>query len=114
MYQIEQNEPSQGFKQAWMSAGKHLQNQGQGAVNWIRATLNPPMIEHLSFRIGNQLVFVFVEAAEFVFEQWKSRYLATAYKATAIPCVMPMKKHLSTVNVSNMDHPKNKAINILV
>ncbi len=95
MYQIEQEEPSLNFKLAWQAAGKHIQKQGQGGVNWLRATLNPPMAEHLSFRIGNKLFFIFVEAEEFTFEHGHKLFLEVAKEATAIPCIMPMAEHLS-------------------
>ena len=75
MHQVEQEEPSQRFKRAWQVSGRHIQTCGQGGINWIRATLRSPMIEHLSFRIGNQLIFVFVEAAEFELNQWEERFL---------------------------------------
>lgn len=90
MCQVEQEEPSQSFKRAWQAAGHHIQQQGQGGVNWIRANLNPPMAEHLSFRIGNKLFFIFVEAAEFNYEIGKDLFLNVAKEATAIPCIMPM------------------------
>jgi len=69
MHPVEQEKPSQTFVKAWQAAGHHLQKQGQEGINWVRADLNPPMAEHLSFRIGNQLIFIFVEAAEFNFQQ---------------------------------------------
>ena len=45
MHKIEQEEPSQSFKRAWKVAGSHIQNYGQGGVNWIRADLNPPIAD---------------------------------------------------------------------
>jgi hypothetical protein len=95
MYQVKQEEPSLSFKRAWQAAGSHIQRQGQGSVNWIRANLNPPMAEHLSFLIGNKLFFIFVEAAEFTFEHRHSLFLKVAKEATAIPCIMPMSEHIS-------------------
>ncbi len=95
MYRVEQEEPSLEFTHAWRAAGKHIQLQGQGGVNWIRSDLNPPMAEHLSFRIGNKLFFVFVEAAEFSFAHGHDLFLKVAKEATAIPCVMPMTEQLS-------------------
>ena len=95
MYQVEQEEPSQNFKRAWHAAGKHIQTHGQDGVNWIRADLNPPMAEHLSFRIGNQLLFVFVEAAEFEFNRSKDLFLKVSKEAGAIPCIISMEEHLT-------------------
>jgi hypothetical protein len=92
---VNQNQPSPGFQNAWRAAGSHIQERGQGTINWIRASLDLPMLEHLSFRVGNQLFFIFVEAEEFIFEESRSLFLEVANEATAIPCIMPMLKQLS-------------------
>ncbi len=57
-------EVSQEFAECWHAAGLHLQEQGQGALKWLRSHLAPPFLEHFSFRIGNQLFFVRVEDAD--------------------------------------------------
>ncbi len=95
MYPVEQEKPSQAFVKAWQAAGHHLQKQGQEGINWVRADLNPPMAEHLSFRIGNQLIFIFVEAAEFSFQQNPQLFIEAAKEATAIPCILPMTEQLA-------------------
>ncbi len=95
MYTIEQKKPDLAFIKAWQAAGHHIQQLGQGGVNWVRADLNPPMIEHLSFRIANQLFFIFVEAAEFNFQQNKLAFLEASKEAAAIPCILPMTEHLA-------------------
>ena len=61
MYLIEQDDLSEEFLTAWKLAGSHFQKMGQGSTNWIRDNLNKPFVEHLSFRIGNQLFFIFIE-----------------------------------------------------
>jgi len=94
MYEIEQSPPSDDFATAWSAAGQHIQKQADTGFSWLRATLNPPMAEHLSFRIGNQLFFVFVEAAEFDYLTGKKLFDKVCDEATAIPCTMPMKKQL--------------------
>lgn len=94
MYEVTQDEPSEAFKKAWSAAGRHLGSKGGESLKWARCTLNPPMAEHLSFLLGNQLVFVFVEAAEFAFKYGKDLFLKVSREANAIPCVMPMKKRL--------------------
>jgi len=118
MYPVEQEKPSQAFVKAWQAAGHHLQKQGQEGINWVRADLNPPMAEHLSFRIGNQLIFIFVEAAEFNFQQNPQLFLKAAKEATAIPCLLPMTEQLSefTPDVSDwglLHAETGKAINPL-
>jgi len=94
MYRVEQAEPSEEFTQAWSAAGRHIQNQADTGFNWLRANLYPPMAEHLSFRIGNQIFFVFVEAAESKYETGGNLFDEVCKEANAIPCLMPMLKSL--------------------
>ena len=62
MHQIPMDTADPSFARCWRSAGLHLQAQGQGSLNaWLRAHLNPPFLEHLSFRLGNHLFFVRIE-----------------------------------------------------
>jgi hypothetical protein len=61
--------------------------------NWLRAELTHPLVEHLSFRIGNQIFFVFIEAAEFVYQNNKEMFDKACKEANAIPCIMPMDKN---------------------
>ncbi len=65
MYDIEMQEMSSEFLKCWQSAGVHLNNQIQGGIqSWLRAHPYPPFLEHLSFRLGNQLFFVRIEDAD--------------------------------------------------
>ena len=95
MYLVEQEEPSEEFKRAWLSAAKHLHHQVQDGLSWLRSDLNPPFVEHLSFQLGNQLMFVFVQAAEFVFETHYKLFMKACREANAIPCIMPMEEKIS-------------------
>ena len=59
------HDPSPAFIDCWAAAGLHLEAQAQdGALAWLKATPTPPFLEHLSFRLGNQLFFVRVEDAD--------------------------------------------------
>lgn len=98
MYAIEQEKPPADFLNAWSAAGKHLERISDGAVQWLRYTLYQPYIEHLSFRLGNQLFFIHIEAIDglqviypFTGKQ-KKTFINAAENAGAIPCVMHMKK----------------------
>jgi hypothetical protein len=91
---VKQEEPSEEFKQVWRAAGQHIQNQADSGFNWIRANLNKPMAEHLSFRIGNQIFFVFVEAAEFKYKNSRNLFDMVCKESNAIPCLLPMSKSL--------------------
>ena len=96
MYRVEQEEPSQEFKMAWNAAGMHIQAQAGSGLNWLRSDLNPPMAEHLSFRLGNQIFFIFVEAAECSFDHASSLFMRVSKRANAVPCLMKMRKRIST------------------
>jgi hypothetical protein len=65
LYDIHMAEISEEFVECWSAAGKHLEIQAQGPIqSWIRAHLTPPFLEHLSFRLGNQLFFIRIEDAK--------------------------------------------------
>ena len=57
-YEIELSTPSKEYALCWQTAGKHLSIKGDGAINWLKADLTPPFLEHLSFRLGNQLFYI--------------------------------------------------------
>lgn len=62
MHDIHMAEVTEEFAKCWKSAGLHIQNQAQdGLRSWLRSHLNPPFLEHLSFRMGNQLFFIQIE-----------------------------------------------------
>ena len=59
MQNIEMQEATQEFARCWQAAGRHLQSMAHdGKLNWLKADLIPPILEHLSFRLGNQLFYV--------------------------------------------------------
>ena len=62
MYKVETQEMSDEFSTCWKAAGTHLSKQVDGGIqSWLRAHPYPPFLEHLSFRLGNQLFFIRVE-----------------------------------------------------
>lgn len=62
MHDIEMHEVSDDFTRCWQAAGRHLQSQTHdGQLSWLKANLTPPFLEHLSFRMGNQLFFVRID-----------------------------------------------------
>jgi len=101
MHRIEQPEPTEEFKQAFDAARRHIQNQVDIGLNWLKNTLYLPMAEHLSFRIGNQIFFVFVEAAEFNYNSYSRLFDMVCQEANAIPCLMPMSKSLGKWKPNN-------------
>lgn len=102
MYEIEQGELPQEFTFAWQCAGQHIQKMGQEGVQWLRANLNPPIAEHLSFRLGNQLIFVYVDVDVLPFiGKRKDLFLSVALDARAIPCILRMEYIGGTFEPSN-------------
>ena len=97
MYDIEMQKMSEEFLSCWQAAGEHIHNQARELdLSWLRAHPYPPFMEHLSFRIGNQLFFVRVEDAEGevegpgTLEGLKSAADGNGGHA----CIIPMRKKL--------------------
>lgn len=97
MYDIEMFEVSDEFASCWRAAGLHIQRQVQGQVPWLKADLNPPFLEHLSFRLGNQLFFVRLEDVGGKLEVPASRQglLTIAEGCKGHACLMPMQRERS-------------------
>jgi hypothetical protein len=95
MYSIQMNEVSEEFARCWNAAGLHLESQAQGPIqSWLRAHLNPPFLEHLSFRLGNQLFYIRLEDVNGRLDVPGSLegLLQVAVGCAGHACVMPMKK----------------------
>lgn len=83
------------FLKCWQAAGDHLNKQVQGGIqSWLRAHPYPPFLEHLSFRLGNQVFFVRVEDAEKRVDGPGSLrgLLSVADGCKGQACILPMKK----------------------
>jgi len=94
LHEIEMHEVSDEFARCWQAAGRHIQKQQQGPLHgWLKSNLNPPFLEHLSFRLGNQLFFIRIEDAEGRLEVPGSRdgLLSIAEGCRGHPCIMPMR-----------------------
>jgi len=104
MYEVSQETPSPTFQAAWRCAGQHLQRKGGDEIKWLRADLNPPLAEHLSFRLGNQLFFVYVEAPSVGRSpSSKDLFEKVANEANAIPCIFPVESVGETFQPKNGD-----------
>jgi ribosomal protein S27AE len=57
-FQIHMGKVTPEFASCWRCAGSFLNSRGDNRISWIKAELTPPFLEHLSFRIGNQLFFI--------------------------------------------------------
>jgi hypothetical protein len=88
-------EVSQEFARCWNAAGLHIQRQVQGPLNsWLKLNLNPPFLEHLSFRLGNQLFFIRIEDADGKLKVPGSRngLRSVADGCNGHACLMPMRR----------------------
>ena len=93
MYEIDVQEMSQEFLPCWHSALNHLNNQLPGGIEyWLRAHPYPPFLEHLSFRIGNQLFYIRVIDAEGLIKGpgIEKGLLLIAQRTKGYACLMPM------------------------
>lgn len=94
-HDIETMPATDEFRAVWVAAGQHIQRQVEsGSLAWLRADLNPPMREHLSFRIGNQLFFIRITDEDGVVSGPGSveGLMNLAQCAQGIACIMPMRK----------------------
>ena len=94
MQTIEMHEPSEAFAKCLKVAGQHLQSRTQDGLSWLKSDLTPPFLEHLSFRLGNQVFFVRIEDVDHRVVGPASRegLLRVADGWNGHACIMPMKK----------------------
>src|SRR5215217_8719480 len=98
MFNIEMHEVSEEFAHCWGAAGRHIEARVQGPMRWLKANLNPPFLEHLSFRLGNQLFFVRVEDVEgrLAVPGTREGLLMIARECKGHACTMPMGEKAGT------------------
>jgi hypothetical protein len=95
MYDIEMNEMPEAFFLCWKAAGIHLSKQVDSGIKmWLRAHPYPPFLEHLSFRLGNQLFFVRVEDIDGHVKGPGSAqgHVTAAQLANGRACTLPMRR----------------------
>jgi hypothetical protein len=95
MFNIEMQEMTPEFLKCWKAAGIHIDQQVQGGMqSWLRCHPYPPFLEHLSFRLGNQVFFVRVEDSDERIDGpgGLNGLLMIADECKGHACVMPMKK----------------------
>lgn len=95
MNEVYMDEASHDFAKCWQAAGMHLEKQAGGNISsWLRANLEPPFLEHLSFRLGNQLFFIRVEDADREVEAPgnPNGLFTIADGCKGHSCIMPMKR----------------------
>jgi hypothetical protein len=95
MHEIQMHEMSKAFFPCWKAAANHLDNHMDGDfASWLRAHPYPPFLEHLSFRLGNQLFFVQVEDVDgkVMGPGNPIGCVAAARNADGHACILPMKR----------------------
>jgi len=96
-YPIPMNEASDEFRKCWIAAGRHLVSQvDTGSLKFFRAHLTPPILEHLSFILGNQIYFVHVHPFDHSASPPSplSACIAAAELANGTPCVLRLKRQI--------------------
>ena len=94
MYALPDQEFDDEFAACWQAAGLHIQDCAGGELNsWLKADLNFPILEHLSFRLGNELFYIRVEDVEDIVVGPSSRegLLSIAEGCNGQACLMPMR-----------------------
>ena len=100
---VETENYSKEFAKCWGLAGIIIQRQADiegfstptpgGKFTWLKDELCPPFLEHLSFRLGNQIFLVRVEDVDAVVQAPGTRdglvYAAQGWQGH--PCIFPVK-----------------------
>jgi hypothetical protein len=92
--EIELQWASEEFRHCCAAAGRHLDSCMPG-LQWLKADLSPPFLEHLSFQLGNQAFFVRVEDTDGVLDAPGIRggLLEIATGCNGHPCLLPMRQN---------------------
>lgn len=100
MHKIESDEMSPEFYELWKAAATHLDSLVQGEdTAWRRRHSNPPFLEHLALRLGNQNFFVRIRDADGRIDEGPGSLnglLHVAEQNGAYPCLLLMRKDQST------------------
>lgn len=100
MYLVDSVDMTPAFYACWLAAKEHLSLQAaDGALPWLRAVPNPPFLEHLSFRMGNQLFYIRVEDVEREVDGPGSieGLMAIAHGTGGHACILPMRRGLGDI-----------------
>lgn len=95
MFDIQMDEPDKDFRECWIAAAQHLHKQVDGGIQgWLKVEPQPPFLEHLSFRLGNQLFFIRIVDPENQLEipGTHQGLLSVSEGCNGNACLMPMEK----------------------
>lgn len=94
LYEIPSIPASEEFWPCWQAAARHIQACAKGEdVIWIKTDLSPPIMEHFSFRIKNQIYLVRVIDADDKVESpgTTTGLIHHAEQWDGIPCLLPIR-----------------------
>jgi len=96
IYDIDMHEVSDEFAKCWRTAGQHLDSQNhRDKLKWLKASLTPPFLEHLSFRFENQVFFIRIDDVDGIVRGPGNpdgfRIIAKSWNGHA--CRMPMQRN---------------------
>ena len=97
MNRLNEQEVTPEFSNMWNAAGNYLNSQVQDGIQfWLKASLSPPFLEHLSFRLGNQLFFIRLEdvSGQVRTPANINELISIAAGCKGHACLMPMNKNL--------------------
>lgn len=92
---IDEQEMTPEFAEMYQAAGRYLNKQVQDGIQfWLKASLTPPFLEHLSFRLGNQLFFIRLKdvAGQVNIPANINGLFSIADACNGHACIMPMEK----------------------
>jgi len=95
MFRIELHDVSDAFVECWRAAGQHLTHKlPPQHPFWLKTNLSGPFLEHISFRLGNQLFYIRIEDADGQIDIPGSRKLLmrVAEGSNGHACILPMRR----------------------
>ena len=96
-YEIPMRKPCPEFIDAYNAMGDHFNRFRRTmpeSFSFLRMLPVPPMIDHLSFKIGNQIFFIYMDPLDNEVRPVSNleAMIEFAEEAKAIPCLMPMER----------------------
>ena len=96
-YDITMRQPCSEFIDAYNAMGRHFNEVRKSmpeSLSFLRTQPVPPMIDHLSFKLGNQIFFVYLDPMDDSVEPVSNldAMIEFAEDSMAIPCLMPMRR----------------------
>ena len=89
-YMIPNPSLPEDFIEVYNTAGKHLQHYFGDKLNWVNPSPFNITLSPLTFRLGNQLFFVYVETENHPFYPYKEIFLSNSTDAHAIPTIIQL------------------------